>query len=159
LPLYDIAANDRLIFLTSFALAGLSALGAERLREEGGSGIFVLAAGGTALALSGLFLLLRPSMAAAGLPASYPRRPFPLTGPPPPRPPAAVAPVSRSQRSRAGLAVAVGLALLLAQRGLEAGTVYPTLDGNALHPHLPAFDHIPPGTPWRFAGVGYTLLP
>jgi hypothetical protein len=156
LPLFDIGVNDRLIFLTVFALAGLAALGVERLRAEGGTRLFVLAAGGAAVALAGLFLLLRPSMAAAGLPSSYIGTHFALQMVPLLLALAAVAVLGRS---RASLAVAVCLVLLLAQRGLEAGTVYPTLHGDTLHPRLPAFDHITPGGPWRFTAIGYTLIP
>jgi len=71
----------------------------------------------------------------------------------------ALAAVAFLGRSRMGIAIAACLALLLAQRTLEAGTVYPTLHGDTIHPRLPAFDHIPPGTPWRFAAIGYTLIP
>src|SRR5262249_24889714 len=153
---FDIGVNDRMIFLTAFASAGLAALGAERLREEGGVRRFVLAAAGTAVALAGLVLLLRPSPAEAELPSSYlgARRalqPAPLL-------PALAAVVAIAGRARprppresfVPLSIAACLVLLLAQRGLEVGTVYPTLSGEALHPRLPVFDHIPPGAPWRF---------
>jgi hypothetical protein len=156
LPLFDIGINDRLIVLTAFAVSGLAALGVERLRAPGGTRLFLFAAGGSAAALASLFLLLRPSMAAAGLPASYVGGRFALQMVPLL---AALAAVAFLARRRAGLAVAVCLVLLLAQRGLEAGTLYPTLPGDSLHPRLPAFDHIPPNVPWRFMALGYRFLP
>ncbi|HEV7517562.1 MAG TPA: YfhO family protein [Thermoanaerobaculia bacterium] len=156
LPLFDIGVNDRLVFLAAFAIAGLAALGTERLHEEGGVRLFGLAAAGTAVVLTGLFLLLRPSMAEAGLTSSYIGGRFALQIVPLLLTLAAVALLGRS---RTRLAVVVCLALLLVQRGLEAGPVYPTLAADTLHPRLPAFDHIPPGTPWRFTAIGYTLIP
>src|SRR5262249_14334220 len=63
------------------------------------------------------------------------------------------------RESFAPLSILACLVLLLAQRGLEVGTVYPTLSGEALHPRLPIFDHIPPGQPWRFVAVGYSFVP
>jgi hypothetical protein len=156
LPLFAIGINDRLIFLTAFALAGLSALGAERLREEGGARLFVLAAAGATVSLAVLFLLLRPSFAAAGLSSSevagrFALQMMPLL--------LALAAVALLGRRRAGLAVASGIVLLLAQRGLEAGSLYPTLHAGSLYPRLPAFDHIPPQVPWRIAALRFTFLP
>ena len=159
LPLFDIGVNDRLVFLTAFALAGLAALGTERLlaqREEGGIRDFVLAGVGTAVVLTGLFLFLRPGMASAGLTSSYrgghlALQLVPLL--------LAVAAVAAFGRSRPRLAVAVCLVLLLAQRGLEAGPVYPTVHADSIHPRLPVFDHIQTAEPWRFTAIGYTLIP
>ncbi|HEV7516909.1 MAG TPA: YfhO family protein [Thermoanaerobaculia bacterium] len=156
LPLFDIGINDRLIFLTAFALAGLSALGAERLREEGGARLFVLAAAWAAVAMAVLFLLLRPSFAAAGLSSSEVAGRFALQMVPLLL---ALAAVALLGQRRAGLAVASGIVLLLAQRGLEAGSVYPTLHAGSLYPRLPAFDHIPPQVPWRITALAYTFLP
>jgi hypothetical protein len=156
LPLFDIGINDRLIFLTAFALAGLSALGAERLREQGGARLFVLAAAGAAVAMAVLFLLLRPSFAAAGLSSSEVAGRFALQLVPLLL---ALAAVALLGQRRAGLAVASGIVLLLAQRGLEAGSVYPTLHAGSLYPRLPAIDHIPPQVPWRIAALRFTFLP
>ncbi|HZF12655.1 MAG TPA: YfhO family protein [Thermoanaerobaculia bacterium] len=159
LPLFDIGVNDRMIFLTAFALAGLAALGAERLAEAGGVRLFALAGAGTTLALVGTFLLLRPAMAEAELPSSYIGTHFALQLVPLLLAVAAVLGIALRGRHRIPLALGACLVLLLAQRGLEAGSVYPTLPGDALHPRLPIFDHIPPGEPWRFVAVGYSMIP
>ena len=156
LPLFNIGSNDRLIFLTLFALAAFAVLGVERLREAGGVRLFAAAALGTALAVLGIYFLTRPEMAAAGLPSSYTAgrlalQLVPLL--------AALGLVAAWGRSRAGAAVALCLALLLAQRTVEAGSLYPSLAADSIHPRLPALDHIPPGEPWRFVAVGYTFLP
>jgi hypothetical protein len=156
LPLFDIGVNDRLVFLTVFALAALAALGAERLREPGGVRLFCLAAAGTAVTLTGLFLLLRPQMLAAGLTSSYMGAHFTLEVVPLLL---ALAAVALLGGSRPRLAVAICLLLLLAQRVPEAGGVHPTLSADTPHPRLPIFDHIPTAEPWRFVGVGYTFIP
>jgi len=159
LPLFNIGVNDRMIFLTAFALAGLAALGAERLAEEGGLRRFLLAGAGTVLALVGTFLLLRPAMAEAELTSSYIGTRFALQLVPLLLAIAAVVVISRRGGTWVRLATLACLVLLLAQRGLEAGSIYPTLPGDALHPRLPIFDHIPPGEPWRFVAVGYSFVP
>jgi membrane protein YfhO len=165
LPLFNIGVNDRLIFLTVFAVAGLASLGAERLGEAGGVRLFALATAGTALAVAGLFLLLRPGMADAGLPSSYMGARLALQLAPLLLALLAVTAVAFLRKRRAPLApfaplaISLCLVLLLAQRGLEASPIYPTVSADAIHPRLPAFDHIPTAEPWRFVAVGYTLIP
>jgi hypothetical protein len=159
LPLFDIGVNDRLIFLTAFAIAGLAALGTERLlerRQEGSLRHFALAAAGTAAVLTGLFFLLWTNMADAGLSPSsmgahLALQVVPLL--------LALAAIVLFLRSRPRLALGICLVLLLAQRGLEAGPVYPTVHADAIHPRLPVFDHIQTAEPWRFTAIGYTLIP
>jgi hypothetical protein len=159
LPLFDIGVNDRLIFLTAFGIAGLAALGTERLlerREEGGIRLFALAGAGTVAVLTGLFLFLRTNMADAGLSSSYLGAHFALQVLPLLL---ALAAVVLFLRSRPRIALGICLVLLLAQRGLEAGPVYPTVHADSIHPRLPVFDHIQTAEPWRFTAIGYTLIP
>ena len=163
LPLFDIGLNDRLVFLAAFAVSGLAALGAERLRE--GGGIRILAAGAlvSVAAIVAVFLDVRPTLSRLDVEDAYLRDrllvqlvPLLLVGV------GAVfvlfSPVAA--RTRRAVRVAAGaLLLLLVQRGLEAGRTYATFPNRAFYPPLAVLDPIPRDAPWRFTAAGFLFIP
>jgi len=156
LPLFDIAINDRFVFVTGFSLCVLAALGANRLLEGEGVAVFVA---GSAVTLAGLLVLFvrhRKVTAAFGMPSSEGRDHFLMQVVPVL---AALAAVVLLPRARRGLAVLALVALLLVQRRLEAGWFYPSFPSRAFYPPLSVLDPIPRGEPWRFVALGYTLIP
>ena len=156
LPLFDIAINDRLIFVTSFSLCVFAAFGANRLLEGEGRGVFVA---GSALTLAGLTLLFvryRRASEILALPDADGRDHFlmqvvPLL--------AALAVLILLPRARRSLAVLALVALFLVQRRLEAGWFYPSFPSRAFYPPLSVLDRIPRGEPHRFVALGHTLIP
>src|SRR5207253_4699024 len=54
---------------------------------------------------------------------------------------------------------AVALVLLVAERGAEAGGVYPTFPSRTFYPDLEVLRPIPRDAPWRFTAVGFTFVP
>ncbi len=157
LPLFDIAINDRLIFVTSFSLCVLAAFGANRLLEGHGMGVFVA---GSAITLAGLTLLFvryRRASEKLGLPDADGRDHFLMQVVPVLAAVAALILLTRMRRGR--LAVLVLVVLFLVQRRLEAGWFYPSFPSRAFYPPLSVLDGIPRGEPWRFVALGHTLIP
>jgi hypothetical protein len=68
----------------------------------------------------------------------------------------AVVALSRGPRARIGLAL---LAILLVQRTLEAGNLYPIHPSRAFYPPLSVLEAIPRGEPYRFVSLGYSFIP
>jgi hypothetical protein len=157
-PLFDIALNERMVFLAAFAIAALAALGLERAREESRSSIlagFALAGASLVTALyvtrarwhvspltvtHGYFefrflLQLAPLLLVTAL-WLLPRR-----------------------RGLPGLVAGGVLLLLVAQRGLEEGGFTPTYPSRAFYPALRLLDSIPRGVPERLAAVGFSFTP
>ena len=157
LPLFDIAVNDYLVFLGSFGTVALAVLGLERLTEGEGVIAFVVLAAGCALVLTLLYLQVRPRLLALPMPADYLRwrvllQTLPLL--------LAAALLFAVHRRRKLVFGASGLLLLLlVQRGLEAGEVYPTYPSRSFYPRLEILEKIPRGSPQRIAALGYTLIP
>jgi hypothetical protein len=156
LPLFDIAINDRLIFATAFSVCALAALGANRLLEGEGAAAFVAGSALTIAGLTVLFIRYRRVTAAFGLPDADGRDHFLMQVVPVL---AALAVVVLMPRTRRAVAVVTLVALLLAQRRLEAGWFYPSFPARAVYPPLSVLDAIPRGEPWRFVALGHTLIP
>jgi hypothetical protein len=157
LPLFDIALNDRLIFLTTFSTCVLAALGADRLRDGEGGAAFLAGAAGSLLILAWLFARFRAQMASLELPAGEARERLLLQAVPLVAAIALIAFLSRTRRASAGLAALV--AIFAVERALEAGGVYPTMPARAFYPPQAVLEKIPRGTPYRIAGVDRALLP
>jgi hypothetical protein len=49
--------------------------------------------------------------------------------------------------------------LLVVERGLEAGPLYPTFPNRAFYPRLAVLDPIPRDAPYRFTSAGFTFVP
>jgi hypothetical protein len=156
LPLFDIALNERLIFLGCFALAALAALGAEELLQGRRARLFGLSALLLWCGLLLCILLLRPRMIELHMPPADLRlmallQLLPL---------AAVAVVWLVRR-RADPAptLALLLCIVLLERGAEAASVYPAAPSRAFYPPLAFLDAIPRTAPWRTTAVGFTFIP
>ncbi len=158
LPLFDIGLNDRMIFFTTFATAGLAALGLEDSREPSSRRAVAIAAAAGAVLLTALYVFrTRWHMEALNMPPGYFRYRFllqllPLVF-------GAGLWLVLQHRGRSGLAVCAVLVLLLGERRLEEGGVYPTYPSRAFYPPLRLLDAIPRNTPDRFAAVGFTFIP
>ena len=156
LPLFDIALNERLIFVTGFSVCALAALGAERLFEGEGLGMFLAGSAATLGALITIASRYAPAMTDLGIPPGQARERLLIQVVPVV---AGVVFVVFSRRRQAGTALTVLLLLLLAERKLEAGSLYPTIASKAFYPPLPILDPIPRGEPYRFAALRFSFIP
>jgi len=135
-PGFSLALNYRLVFLAGFGLAGLAALGAERVLEEKNGRRLAIAAAVSALLLAGALLAARGVFRARALPAEFvaAQALFEIA------PVALLAAAALLWRRNAGRAVAAGLVLLAAQRGLEMEGTYPARPASELAPAFPELD-------------------
>ncbi len=163
LPLFDIGLNERLVFLAAFAVSGLAALGAERIREGGGIRTLAAAVLVGGAAICALFREVRPTLSRLAVEDAYLRdrlllqivpllvvglgAAFVLLSP------------AAARIRRAARLTAVALLLLLVQRGLEAGRVYETFPNHTFYPRLPVLDPIPRDGPWRFTAASFLFVP
>lgn len=157
LPLFDIALNERLIFLTAFAVAMLAAFGVDRLARGEARLETLLAAVGALLLLVLAHLLLKERLLGLEMPSSYLTLQFllqvvPLAG--------LVAwllfaSAPGGRRVTAGIV----LGLVLVQRGSEASLIYPVIPNRAFYPPLRLFDDVPRNEPYRTTSVGFTFVP
>ena len=157
-PLFDIGINDRMIFLASFAIVALAALGLEEALGGSGSGVLVGVAISGAVLLAGLYAWrLRANFSALNTSQSYFRYRFLLE----------ILPVLlvaglwiRPRRRRLAVRSAGAvLLLLIAQRGLESGGFYPTYPSRVFYPGLRLLDPISRRAPERMTALGYTFIP
>jgi hypothetical protein len=157
LPGFDIGINERMVFLASFAMAALAALGMERLLEEGGVRVLVGATLAGLAVSTFLYVHAQPHVPQLQMPPGY----FSY------RVAVQVVPLILSMAlwlifRGGGLkrpALIAVLSLLVAQRGLEEGGFYPTYPGRAFYPPLRALEAIPRNAPDRMTAVGYTFIP
>lgn len=155
LPLFDIAINQRLIFVAAFALSALAAFGLDAwLRETSRrrvATVFLL----VTIVSSAVLAHEWSDMHREGLPGWFVQKHSaaflaPLIAL------AATAMFIRNMK----LAAAMALALLLGQRVAEFGDAYPTLPGRAFYPAIPGLQLLPrEGEPYRIVGVGNMLTP
>lgn len=156
LPLFDIALNERLIFLTGFAVALLAAFGVERLARGEARRETLLAAAGALLALVVAYLLLKERLLGLEMPPSYLHLQFLLQVVPVA---ALVAWLLAATASGRRLTAGIVLGLLLVQRGSEASLLYPVFPNRAFYPPLRLFDDVPRNEPYRTTAVGFTFIP
>jgi hypothetical protein len=157
LPLFDIALNERLLFLTLFCLCVLAAFGANRL--EDGEGFPAFAAGAVAilLLLGALLLRLKPRLEALEMPPADLRTAFLLQIVPIVLALAVLALLPRERRAAVGLPALV--VILAVSRVFEAGGIHPTMPARTFYPPQAVLERIPKGEPYRIAGVGRALIP
>lgn len=156
-PLFDITLNERLVFAGAFALAMLAAVAvdawpAARGRARVTAGLVV--AVGIALGLG--TLSLRGGQLATGVPAELVTR---LTL-------AELLPLGALAlllvvKTPPRVALPLVLGLVLAQRTLEDGAMYPSLPASAFYPEVPVLSHMQrdAGEPFRMVGLHYAFLP
>ncbi len=154
LPIFEIGLNERMAFLAAFGLAALAALGAERLEER--RDLLPLAA----VVVSAAVLLLlyaevRPTLIRLDMPPEFLRgrllvQLVPL---------GVLAGAFLLLRGRSAPVLVLAAILLVIERGLEVGRLYPTFPNRAFYPHLPVLDPIPRMAPYRFTSAGFTFVP
>jgi hypothetical protein len=158
LPFFDIALNERTVFLTVFSVSGLAALGADRIGRGERLGTTLAATLATAALVGTLFLQVRPMLLRLGMEEEFLRSRAALQIVPLVLLAIALAVgVARSRFAR--FLPLAALVLLLAERRLEAGRVYPTYPSRAFYPDLEVLKPIPRNEPYRFTSVGFTFVP
>jgi hypothetical protein len=157
LPLFDIALNERLGFAAVFALAVLVALAAdawpaERKRSLMATAIvavlgILLAIGAAALRDDEVRAGTDPSLIVVGTLAEL----IPLV----------ILAALLVLRVQSRFALPVVLALILVQRVIEDGGIYPVLPEKQFYPEIPILRHMQddPATPFRMIGLWYALVP
>lgn len=153
LPGFALALNYRLVFLAPLGLAGLAALGVDRIATGESSRPLTTAAMIAAVVLALLFVASTGVFRERALPGGFLRRSIA----------AEVLPVTLLiatallPRRRAP---ALALGLLVAQRFLEMRGTYPTLPARSLAPPLSILARLPRTTePFRVAGVADAFRP
>jgi len=156
LPLFDIALNERLIFLTAFAVAMLAAFGMERIASEETRREIALAAVAVLSLLVVAYLLLEERLLGLQMPLSYLHLQFLLQFAP--LGVLAVWLLTGAGRARK-LTGGVILGLILVQRASEGALLYPVLPNRAFYPPLRLLHKIPRDQPYRTTAVGFTFIP
>ena len=154
LPLFDIALNQRFAFGAAFALTMLAALAVDGLeRRPRTAAIFVLA---TAVALAIAAVAIWNKQIDAGVDRTLIQALLvvelvPLL---------ALAVLLWTAAAKLPL-LKVLLALLLLQRTLADGNIYPALDEEAFYPDVPILHAIKkdPNTPFRITGLNFAMIP
>ncbi len=157
LPLFDLAINERLVFLAVFGNVALAVLGLERLAAGEARKAFVVGAVAVAVFLALLFLFRAPRLDELRMTRGEQRERSALQVVPLLLAAAAVGFLAPRRRPAAG-AIAV-LVLFAGQTVLEARGLYPTFPERAFYPPLPILETIPRGEPWRTAPIGYVCPP
>jgi len=154
LPLFDIALNHRFVYAAAFFLSILAAIGIDGAsaapRRAAGVVIAVAAALGIAATI------VSPGQLKLGLPANLIRvnvlaELVPLL--------AIVVLLAARAAPRAALLAILGL--LLAQRVIEDGGIYPSLPQRVFYPEIPTIRAVPKDSaePFRIAGAHFALIP
>jgi hypothetical protein len=157
LPLFDITVNERLAFAAAFALSMLAAIAVDAWpasrRGAIAAAILVLFIGGV---LAYAANVVRMPQIRAGVPRSLIvfLRNVELI-------PLAVAALLLAFRVPKRVALPVVLGLVLLQRTITDGTMYPALPAQAFYPRVPILQHIPEdrSQPFRIAGLYFSLIP
>lgn len=157
LPLFDIALNERLGFAAIFAVCVLAAFAldawpSERKRAFVSAGV-VLALG-IALGI-GASVLSEMEIRAGTDPAIIATLTLAELLP------LAILAVLLALRVKPRLALPLVLALVLVQRVVEDGGMYPSLPEKAFYPEVPIFRHLrnDTATPFRVVGLYYAMVP
>jgi hypothetical protein len=154
LPLFDIALNERYVYGAACLLSILAAVGAEHWKPgpKSATVVIIIAA---ALAIAAAIVSPRQIMQ-LHLPANLIRvnvfaELMPLL----------VMFVLLVARVAPRQAVAAVFVLLLAQRVVEDGDIYPTLSQRVFYPRIPSIAGVPPnsGEPFRVAGAHFAFIP
>jgi len=158
LPGFSLALNYRLVFLAGFGIAGLAALGAERVLREGAAGSrrLAISAGAFAALLGVAALAARGLFRERALPAEFvtAQALFAIA----PVALLAVAAATAALRRSPARILAAALVLLAIQRGLEMGGTYPARPAGELAPSPPELDSIRHGS-GRVVAAGGDMRP
>ncbi len=158
LPLFDIALNERLVFLAAFAIAGLAALGMERILEGSSDRAFRLLLVAAVSLFVAAYLVMEGRLISLQMPLDYLHAQFLLQFLP-----LCLALAWWSAKSAAGASArAAGVILLgivMIQRSSEASSLYPVAPNKAFYPPLHLLDGIPRNQPFRTTSVGFTFVP
>lgn len=157
LPVFDITLNDRLAFAGAFALAMLAAIAVDAwptTRARARAAAALVAAVTLALGLGTLWLRAIP-IAAGVSPETV--RMLALAD----LVPLAVLATLLAVRIPRALAAPVVLALVLVQRTVVDGGIYPALPASVFYPRIPLLAHVQDdrGEPFRIVGLGDALIP
>jgi hypothetical protein len=159
LPLFDIALNQRLVFVAAFAFVVLAALGLDEWierREESGANARMAACFALAFALVTMVVLLTWYPLRV---AEYTRATVMLHGL------LALVPIALGGllflfRPQPRIVIPILFALLLVQRVAEDGRTYPTLPRKLFYPPVKSFEAIRRDRgPFRIVSQGYTFIP
>jgi hypothetical protein len=156
LPLFDTTINERFSFAAAFALATLAAVSAEQLQRRGNDRAFVWVVAIAFLVITAGTTFLRSS-SITSIKAFLPWGRYAFFGeiaclglvtl-------AAIAPLPRR------LIAPTLLGLILLQRWLEAGDIYPTLRQEAAYPPIPIFKQLKAAArPFRVVGQQHAFIP
>ena len=156
LPLFDMTLNERLAFAAAFAMSALAAIAVDAWPLDRRRLVVAAIFASVAAALAVATVRVQPEQLRLGVPADLIRTNM-LAEIVPLLALAVVAAFRVPPRS----AAAVILALLLAQRIVEDGSIYPSLPQRAFYPEIPSTLAIPRDTeePFRIAGAHFSLIP
>ena len=156
LPGFALALNYRLVFLASFGLSGLAAIGAQELEGSGAVKELGRASAACVLALGAACLLARPVLSERGLAPSFVWNNLAAET----APVLILALACAVGRPKGPRLVTGVLVLLVGQRFLEMEGTYPTLPASTLAPPLRTLASLPLGSdPSRVAAAGDLLRP
>ncbi len=155
-PLFDVAINERMIFLAAFALAALAGLGLDSFARAESDRLCFAVSLIASLLLVALAVLARPGLERLEMPRRYLN--FRLLAQIVPLIAVAGLVLAARRLPRAFLCGGI-LALLLVQRGFEEWDLYPTYPNRAFYPPLAVFEKIPRSLPFRFAAVSFSFIP
>ena len=153
LPLFDIALNERLAYAAAFSLSVLAALALEAWSiHRPRMAALPLFAVGIALAI-GMYVI-RDEQLKVGVNASLltEQTIADLV-------PLAIVALLLLVRTPPRFALPVLLGLLLVQRTIEDGAIYPTLPEDVFYPRLPVLAAIPQDGIFRTVGLHFALIP
>jgi len=157
LPLFDIAINQRLVFVGAFSLALLSAIGLETLLQGRAAKIAAAACLGVAILIALIWIVRRSAMLLLKMSTRYMNDRLALQ----------ILPLLvlllcvAFARSRA-LLVRHAWALPFVLAGIryaETGRLYPVAPANAFYPPLQEVAPIPRNQPYRFASLFLSFIP
>jgi hypothetical protein len=157
-PLFDITINERLALAAAFALSMLAAIAADAWPEASASRAFAAAAivAGVAIAIAMISASVFDSRIALGV---KPGLITTLTVAA--LLPLAMAALMLALRTPARIALPLILGLLLFQRTLEDGQIYPVLPQRMFYPPTPILTHMQndKGEPFRMGAMHFMFLP
>jgi hypothetical protein len=161
LPLFDITVNERLAIAAAFALSMLAAIAADAWPDaQSASRRRALAAALLVLVTGALLGVAANVVRMPQIRAGVPRalivflRNVELI-------PLAIAALLLALRVPKRIALPLTLGLLLVQRTIADGGMYPALPAKSFYPRVPILQHIPTGgnAPFRIAGLYFSLIP
>lgn len=156
LPLFDIALNERLIFLAAFSVAMLAALGTEKMMIVDSKRQMALAVIAVLSLLVAGYVLLEDRLLTLQMPLSYLHLQFLLQFVP--LGVLAIWFLATGERARKATAYVI-LGLVLGQRAAEGALLCPVIPNRAFYPPLRLFDKIPRDQPFRTTAIGFTFIP